>query len=350
MYSTCTFCHASLGANEALERFPVGRRLAFDPEKGRLWVVCARCLQWNLSPLEERWEAIEDAERLFRDTRLRASTDQVGLARMRDGTDLVRIGRPLLPEFASWRYGPRFGVRLRRNLGLTIGGAALVGGSIVWGPALGLAAGGAGLLPFQAAHLLYELFARFRVVARLEDSRGPILLGGAHIRGIRLAAVDWDPRGWRLMVPHLRGDTKLGWPMRAEPKETDEAVTISGDAAVFAARSLLPLVNASGGMPHQVRRAVDLLEDTGSLDASFKHALRFARGNVRQQIEFRLMPVAVRIALEMAAHEETERRAMEGELADLERRWAEAEAVAAIADSLTVPQRIMDRIARLGGR
>ena len=26
MYSTCLFCHASLGANEAVERFPVGRR------------------------------------------------------------------------------------------------------------------------------------------------------------------------------------------------------------------------------------------------------------------------------------------------------------------------------------
>jgi hypothetical protein len=30
MYSTCLFCHAQLGANEAVEHFPVGRRLAFD--------------------------------------------------------------------------------------------------------------------------------------------------------------------------------------------------------------------------------------------------------------------------------------------------------------------------------
>lgn len=40
MYSTCLFCHAPLGANETLERFPVGRRLAFDAANGRLWVVC----------------------------------------------------------------------------------------------------------------------------------------------------------------------------------------------------------------------------------------------------------------------------------------------------------------------
>lgn len=61
MYSTCIFCHASLGANESLEHFPVGRRIAFDAAKGRLWVVCAVCRQWNLSPLDERWEAIEVA-------------------------------------------------------------------------------------------------------------------------------------------------------------------------------------------------------------------------------------------------------------------------------------------------
>jgi hypothetical protein len=64
LYSVCIFCHSKLGSNEALELFPVGRRLAFDSAKGRLWVVCRRCGKWNLSPIEERWEAIEDAERL----------------------------------------------------------------------------------------------------------------------------------------------------------------------------------------------------------------------------------------------------------------------------------------------
>jgi len=36
MYSTCLFCTHSLGANEVLEEFPVGRRIAFDAAKGRL--------------------------------------------------------------------------------------------------------------------------------------------------------------------------------------------------------------------------------------------------------------------------------------------------------------------------
>jgi hypothetical protein len=78
MYTRCIFCQADLGANEAIERFPVGRRLAFDTERGRLWAVCRRCERWNLTPLETRWEAIEECERLFRDTRRRVSTDNVG--------------------------------------------------------------------------------------------------------------------------------------------------------------------------------------------------------------------------------------------------------------------------------
>ena len=71
MYSTCIFCHAGLGTNEAIEHFPVGRRLAFDAARGRLWVVCRSCERWNLTPLEERWEAIEEGERLFSNTKLR---------------------------------------------------------------------------------------------------------------------------------------------------------------------------------------------------------------------------------------------------------------------------------------
>ena len=128
MYSTCLFCNGSLGANEAIEAFPVGERLAFDAAKGRLWVICRRCERWNLSPLEERWEAIEECERRFRDTRLRMSTENIGLTRLREGLELVRIGAPQRPEFAAWRYGDQFGRRRRRKY-IRIGvGTTVVGG------------------------------------------------------------------------------------------------------------------------------------------------------------------------------------------------------------------------------
>src|SRR4029450_11411867 len=65
MYSTCLFCTNSLGGNDTVEEFPVGRRLAFDAAKGRLWVICQHCGRWNLSPLDERYDAIEAGEAAF---------------------------------------------------------------------------------------------------------------------------------------------------------------------------------------------------------------------------------------------------------------------------------------------
>src|ERR1041384_4565087 len=101
MYRACLFCHADLGANQTVEHLPVGRRIAFDQRKGRLWVVCRKCERWNLTPFDERWEAREECERLFRETRVRFSTDEIGLARLREGTELVRIGEPLRPDRKS---------------------------------------------------------------------------------------------------------------------------------------------------------------------------------------------------------------------------------------------------------
>src|SRR5687768_14221775 len=107
MYKICLFCHVDLGRNDSIEGLSVGRRIAFDSEKGRLWVVCTECGRWNLTPFEERWEAIEDCERIFRNTRLRVATDNVGLAQPHWGFELVRIGAALRPEIAAWRYGTK---------------------------------------------------------------------------------------------------------------------------------------------------------------------------------------------------------------------------------------------------
>src|SRR5438105_491634 len=138
MYSNCIFCHSDLGQNESIEHFPVGRRLAFDVARGRLWVVCLLCGRWNLTPLEERWEAIEECERLFRGTFIRTSTGSIGLARLANRVELIRVGAPLRPEFAAWRYGSRFGARRRRAL--FIGGsgiAAAAAAGLALGPMIG---------------------------------------------------------------------------------------------------------------------------------------------------------------------------------------------------------------------
>jgi hypothetical protein len=137
MYRTCLHCQHDLGANQGVEAFPIGRRVAFDAGKGRLWAICPRCQRWNLAPLDERWEAIEQCERLFRGTRIRSSTEQIGLARLRDGTELVRIGDPLRPEFAAWRYSDAIVRRRQRNL-------LLAGAGVVAAAAIGIGAVAAG--------------------------------------------------------------------------------------------------------------------------------------------------------------------------------------------------------------
>jgi len=51
-----------------------------------------------------------------------------------------------------------------------------------------------------------------------------------------------------------------------------------------------------------------------------------------------------RLALEMAVHEEAEHRALDQELRALETAWREAEEIAAIADSLFIPESIQARL------
>src|SRR4029079_10209358 len=58
---------------------------------------------------DERWEAIEDCERRFRSTKIRFSTDNIGLAYLTEGLALIRIGPALKPEIAAWRYGRLLG-------------------------------------------------------------------------------------------------------------------------------------------------------------------------------------------------------------------------------------------------
>ncbi|HEX8904283.1 MAG TPA: hypothetical protein VF771_05535, partial [Longimicrobiaceae bacterium] len=115
VFDTCIFCGSRLPANDRLEHFPAGRRVAFDAERGRLWAVCGACGRWNLAPFEERWEALEELERLVAGRgRVLAQTDHVALVQA-DGVDVIRVGRARLAEEAWWRYGRE--LQRRRRFG-----------------------------------------------------------------------------------------------------------------------------------------------------------------------------------------------------------------------------------------
>ena len=62
------------------------------------------------------------------------------------------------------------------------------------------------------------------------------------------------------------------------------------------------------------------------------------------------LPARLRLALEMVLHEDDERRAMEGQLRELEDRWREADVIAGVADSLLMPASVNAALSELRGR
>jgi hypothetical protein len=352
MYTTCLFCHSDLGSNEVIETFPIGRRLAFDAANGRLWVICRKCERWNLTPLEERWEAIEQCERMFSQTRLKVSTDNIGLSRLREGLELVRIGSPQRPEMAAWRYGDQFGRRRVRYLAYTIGAGVAVAGVMFGGPLLGfgsIAGGGWGL--WQGTNAIIKAM-RDRVVRTRLAVPGydkPTVIRGKDIKRIVLGTGDG---GISLRLPFDNG----GW--RTE-------VTLQGDDAMRAAGTILPAVNVKGGSKEEVQQAVRHLEELPDPKALFhrstvhgrvaQNALKPRRRNRRQSLaEYETfidrIPSTMLLAMEMAAHEDVERRAMEGELAILEAAWRQADEIASISDNLLTPANVDEEFNRLAAR
>ena len=339
MYATCLFCNHHLGTNQVLEVFPAGRRLAFDPSKGRLWVVCRRCERWNLSPFDERWEAIEACERLFRDARKRVSSDNIGLAKLDEGLELVRLGEPLRPEFAAWRYGDQFGRRRRRAVLVGIGIGAVAGGIMIGGAAVGIAGGG-GYWIYQVIDGLAKQYRRRRIVARVPTADGRrLIVRGSHLDRVTLTPDAQSTVGWNLHLTHSAGEAVL-----------------SDHHATRAAALIMPAVNRAGASRRNVQQAVREIE---SLRDPVEFLKTIAAGPEQGRLDYRAyrrrskhkglirLPVSTRLAVEMAVNEEHERIALEGELALLELAWQDAEEIAAIADSLTIPAEVNEQLERL---
>jgi hypothetical protein len=340
MYASCLFCNASLGRNESLEAFPVGRRLAFDAAKGRLWVVCSKCERWNLSPLDERWEAIEQAERLYRDTRTRVATENIGLAKVREGTTLVRIGSPMRPEFAAWRYGDQFGRRRQRQILLAGGGVVAVGALAVGGAVVGIGVGAFSFGFAQIGRAIVHGRAE-TIVAKIRAENGQVM----HVRRRHLAetALTQGENGMAVNLRFKNGSRQF-----------------DGAEARRIAAIIVPKVNRYGGDRKAVADAVQRIEQAGTADrfiddltktAQSYRPARPTKGRWRNRDFTKqglfAMPAPQRLALEMALHEEAERRALEGELTELERAWREAEEIGSISDDLLLPDDIRGSLDRL---
>ena len=348
MFTTCIYCSANLEKNEVLEAFPVGRRLAFDAANGRLWVVCRSCERWNLTPLDERWEAIEQAQKLFHDARLRVSTDHIGMARLREGLELVRIGEPQRPEMAAWRYGDQFGRRRNRQLIATGAIVGAVSAVVVGGMVVGMSIGGfSGILANGGMWDAIVHGSPRKEVGRIKspDDANQILI--VQRRHARMSIIERADNNSQLVLrlEHTRGMTRL-----------------SGEDAMRAAQQLLPTVNRFGGSKSAVNDAVSFLEQSGGPVAALSRIQResgvgselkaFKTSGAKLRVTkkpgaLHTLPVVSRLALEMALHEEQERRAMMGELKQLENVWREAEEIAHISDTMFDTPKLESDLERL---
>ncbi len=339
-----------------MEATPIGRRLAFNERTGRLWVVCRACDRWNLVPMHERWEGVESCERLFRESRTRVATGQISLARAAGGIDLIRIGEPQRPEFAAWRYGDQFGRRRRRQLAMAAVAVSASAGMVAVGMStLGASAMGGYLI----GRVIKNLFLEQRwggaavhgredaVVARVRDNQGAVLrVERRDAQYTSLLRPDVTDGSFSLLLDHRSKER----PALLGRSYIPEEQLLTGAAALRAAQQLLPAINRYGATKVRVSDAVSLIASKGGPDEVVKSlAARYGRLAIDWEERYKLaealpenerprslgyLPPTERLALEMALHEESERRAMEGELAALEEAWREAEEIARIADSL----------------
>jgi hypothetical protein len=339
LYSTCLFCHGALGQNQVIEAFPVGRRLAFDAEKGRLWAVCPRCRRWNLTPMEERWEAIEACERTFRTLPLRTQTDEIAAAKHPEGLGLIRIGKPISVELATWRFGEAMSQRVRRQ--------------VVWTGVLGAA----GAVAFTAGALTGGV-------------SGLALL--QMVQGIQAARNLWIQRKG-VVIPLPQGEVikvspgKVGFlnpgdgpSLGLRVKHKGGEIHLFGRDAIRAASNVFPALNRQGAPAKAVQEAVSMVAGVGGPENFLQETWGKARPRPGSGIRWVMsldrkggimgyIPGDTRLALEMAIHEEQERVALAGEMAELRAAWRQAEAIAQISDDLLLPSSIQEQLETLKG-
>jgi hypothetical protein len=245
------------------------------------------------------------------------------------------VGAALAGELAAWRYGPEMRRRHRW----------------FW-PSAALAAGIAcvhflpfGIVPAFTPGVYFAvtqyLGARRRVIrlpAHESPTGAPLDVRGVNVAGavVRAGAAQGE---LRVEVP-MEGL----WARTFRARERHPVALVEGDAARRLVERAMPLVNDLGGSRRQVDQALAQLAARESaaavLDDITRHGARLGVRMVSGSHGTHggaPLDGARALAFEMALHDETERRALQGELKLLESAWREAEALAAIADRLAAP-------------
>ena len=316
LYAHCLFCGCEFPHSSLFSRVPPGDRLAYDPLRARIWSICGRCKRWNLIPLEERLDAVDELERTVHDSAaMLAATDNIALYETDDLT-IIRIGRAPLIERAVWRYGRELVARdaayNRRRTQLatmTTGALARVGERLGawkldrdWGPS-----GAADILRWQ----------RFGSVAWEGRS-------GCNYCGSVLHTLHFDSSWW--LYPRME-DNRLvvGVPCtRCDPWTPRNVFDVTGEEALVLLRRALAYQHIAGATERDVHQAARLIEQVGSVERLLGQlagrSTLWGLGRVRT------------IALEIAANQVAERHQLELHLHHVEAEWRIEESLARIVD------------------
>jgi hypothetical protein len=333
VFTRCLFCHRDFPPNSTLEHFPLARKLAYDPVRGRLWAICPTCQRWNLAPLEERWEALDELEKFTRDkARLLAQTENIALLKSGE-LEAVRVGKAELAEEAWWRYGRELLRRKQQYRNWAIGGVAVVGTLVAGGAVAGVTIGG-------GWYMLWRLGQEFPMLGRTLQFGRTAWEGKAVCQrcGGVLTSIPFRHRG--VLIPRPEANTGLSLTYRCPTCSFPRRHGTSADAelgegsgfrlegveAEHVLRRVLAYHHYAGADVGEVKSASRLIQDAGSARAL---SVRVA---ARRRELVDLDPTEG-FALEIAVNEEAERRMLQMELTALEERWQEEEEIASIIDT-----------------
>jgi len=328
MFRSCAFCNTPFDGDGGPSGLGVGRRLAFDEWRGRLWVVCPRCSRWNLTPFDDRLERIEAVARAAQSGRIAASTDQVALIRW-ERYDFVRVGKPLRVELATWRYGERLRNRQRERMKVVV---PLTVAAIGLGIAANVAAGGGfGVIVWNIHRAVDWVYLRIVGSRKVSLIESPICARCGSIMQLRARHVQHAR-----LVPDAHADMGV---LLSCPRCHQEGAQLTGIEAVQVLRQGLTYLNLVRGGRRRAEDAAREVDRVGGPDL-------LVRDVARRELPLRALRPERGLALEMAVDERAE-------VEELERQWREAEEIADIADgtlgSSTLVEEELRRLKKRGG-
>ena len=336
MYTRCLVCSTPFEPNESLENLPLGRRLAFDPARGRLWAICRACKRWSLAPIEERWEALEELEKLARDkARLLSQTDNISL--LKSGPlEIVRVGKANLTEEAWWRYGRELATRRQQYKRLSLAGSVAAGAAMVGGWATG------------GMTLIGMWFVWGNAPEAVTDAARWLRFGGAAWRGRRecsrcghvFKSLNYRDRGALGLFPGAEpGEVDLVYRCPRCGHYRDGGLRLTGQEAESALRRTLAYHHFAGASERRVVSATRLIQEAGTPQDLMRIVVKDGRrlGDLQH---------TGAVALEIAANESAEQHLLELELAELEAHWRQEEELASIVDGELTPLPLLESLRR----